>query len=73
MPARRKSVPFPVLVAPQLATLVGTPNNLDGYRILPRCDHGKARMFTRHGNDCTDKMPSLVRGLGATPAATRGR
>lgn len=30
---------------------------LDGYRILARIKGGSVRLFTRNGNDWTDKMP----------------
>ena len=81
MPKRTASRadPLPVSVAPQLATLVGAPPTLgdwtyeiklDGYRILARCDHGSVRMFTRNGNDWTEKMPSLARELAAIPVET---
>src|SRR5262249_48752729 len=39
-------------------------------RILARLDHGKVRLFTRNGNDWTDKMPSLARELAALAVET---
>jgi bifunctional non-homologous end joining protein LigD len=43
---------------------------LDGYRILGRCEGGKARLFTRNGNDWTSKMESLAREIATLPAQT---
>ena len=68
--------PLPITMQPQLATLVtALPTRgewtyeikLDGYRILARCDHGSVRLFTRKGNDWTDKMPTLARELAKIP------
>jgi len=55
--AKRAADPFPDTLSPQLATLVSKPPargdwvyeiKLDGYRILARCEVGKARLFTRN-------------------------
>lgn len=76
MVTRRKARTLPASVTPQLATLVDKPPSsgrwayeikLDGYRILARCEHGAVRMFTRSGNDWTDKMSSLARELASIP------
>ena len=79
MRSPRKAEARPTSVTPQLATLASAPRTrgewvyeikLDGYRILARCDHGDVQMFTRNGNDWTDKMPSLVRELATIPVET---
>jgi bifunctional non-homologous end joining protein LigD len=63
---------LPDTFAPQLATLAkGLPTSgdwlyefkFDGYRILARIERGKARLFTRAGNDWTDKMRTLAREI----------
>jgi bifunctional non-homologous end joining protein LigD len=69
LPGAVKSA-LPATLAPQLATLIaGAPAQgqwsyelkLDGYRLLARIDErGRARLFTRNGNDWTDKMPALA-------------
>lgn len=69
--------PLPAELSPQLATLVdGPPRDtsgwlwelkFDGYRVLARVDRGKARLFTRNGNDWTAKMPHLARAVAALP------
>ena len=61
---------LPDTLSPQLATLASeVPTHgewiyeikFDGYRVLARIDQrGKARLFTRAGNDWTAKMPRLA-------------
>jgi bifunctional non-homologous end joining protein LigD len=68
---------LPDTLAPQLATLVeaAPPNpedwvfelKFDGYRLLARVEKGKARLFTRAGNDWTSKMPALAKAIAALP------
>jgi bifunctional non-homologous end joining protein LigD len=69
-----KRAALPKTLAPQLATLAkGLPTSgnwlyefkFDGYRILARIERGKVRLFTRAGNDWTDKMPALAREIEA--------
>ena len=70
---RASAAELPRLVAPMLATLVTEPPRRgdwvyevkhDGYRILARLDgEGTARIFTRAGNDWTDKLPRLAAAL----------
>ena len=69
---------LPAKLAPQLATLASTPPaddagwlyelKFDGYRLLARIDaRGAVRLFTRNGNDWTDKLSTIaeaVRSLG---------
>jgi bifunctional non-homologous end joining protein LigD len=71
-----KGVPFPERMAPQLATLTKSPPagsgwiyeiKFDGYRILARKRAGEVRLFTRKGNDWTDKLPGLVGELAKLP------
>jgi len=40
---------------------------LDGYRLLSFIDDGAARIFTRNGNDWTDRFGSIVRALVRMP------
>jgi bifunctional non-homologous end joining protein LigD len=64
-----KKAALPVAMKPELATLVDTPPagdawiyeiKFDGYRVLARIDHRRAkdpvRIFTRAGNDWTEKF-----------------
>ena len=66
----------PRFVKPELATLVDAPPEgsdwihelkLDGYRILALLAGGKSKLYTRRGNDWTDRFPSLARALEAMP------
>lgn len=64
---------LPDKFAPQLATLVDGPAHdpdnwvyeikFDGYRLLTRIDSANVKLFTRNGNDWTDKMASLHAAL----------
>ncbi len=68
------AAPLPDKLLPQLATLSKElpaagdwvyEIKLDGYRILTRLDAGKAHLFTRNGNDWTQRMAPLAQDLGA--------
>ncbi|MGE8614815.1 MAG: DNA ligase D [Achromobacter veterisilvae] len=70
--ARRASLP--AALAPQLATLVDAPPQgpgwsyevkYDGYRILCRFQHGRARLVSRSGKDWTERMAPLADALSA--------
>ena len=70
---------MPEFIAPQLVTLVKEPPNgdewfhelkFDGYRMICRIDHGKARFWSRNGKDWTDKFLNLVQALKTFPATT---
>ncbi|MCY7306033.1 MAG: DNA ligase D [Rhodoferax sp.] len=60
---------LPDQLSPQLATLAARPPppaddwlceiKFDGYRMLVRVEHGKARLFTRNGRDWTAKLRPL--------------
>ena len=67
---------LPAFVAPQLATLMAEPpqdarfvfeNKFDGYRALARIDRRSAvpdvRIYTRSGNDWTDKFAGIAEAL----------
>ncbi|MEO7117269.1 MAG: non-homologous end-joining DNA ligase [Caldimonas sp.] len=67
---------LPEALSPQLATLASAPPTVgdwgyeikfDGYRILARVDKGRCRLFTRSGNDWTDKMKSLATLVAGLP------
>jgi bifunctional non-homologous end joining protein LigD len=70
--------------AAALATLVTEPPagdewvhevKLDGYRILARLDHGRARLVSRNGKDWTDEFPAVaaaVEGLDVRSALLDG-
>ena len=68
---RAERAEVPQYIAPMLATLVTEPPKFgdwvyevkhDGYRMLARCGGG-VRLFTRSGNDWTDKLPHLAAEL----------
>ena len=72
--SRAVKAALPPTLEPQLATLVsGAPvggtwvveNKFDGYRLLARLDQGKARLFTRRGNDWTAKLADLATAIEA--------
>ncbi|CAN5683284.1 DNA ligase D [soil metagenome] len=63
---------LPLILAPQLATLVDKvpPGNdwiyeikFDGYRMLTRIDGDTVRLFTRNGHDWSSKMKGLVAAI----------
>ncbi|TFF14597.1 DNA ligase D [Pseudomonas sp. BCA14] len=66
-------VPFPMQLAPQLATLMdrAPPGQwhyeikFDGYRMLARVHEGEVRLFTRDGHDWSDRLPRQVKALQA--------
>ncbi|ROM49094.1 ATP-dependent DNA ligase [Pseudomonas poae] len=65
--------PFPMQLAPQLATLMdrAPPGQwhyeikFDGYRMLARVHEGEVRLFTRDGHDWSDRLPRQVKALQA--------
>lgn len=68
---------LPAKLEPQLATLVTSApagdwvleNKFDGYRLLARIDKGGVRLFTRKGNDWTDRLRHVadaVEAVGVT-------
>jgi bifunctional non-homologous end joining protein LigD len=70
---------LPKTIEPELATLAKAPPEgpqwaheikFDGYRILSRLDHGKVTLFSRRGQDWTDRMERIARALEALPAKT---
>jgi bifunctional non-homologous end joining protein LigD len=65
---------LPARLSPQLATLVDAAppsgrwvleSKLDGYRLLARCDAGGVRLFTRNGNDWTQRLRGLEKDVAA--------
>jgi bifunctional non-homologous end joining protein LigD len=63
---------LPATLAPQLATLASSVPahgtwvcevKFDGYRLLARIGNGSARLFTRNGNDWTDKLLPLAAAI----------
>ena len=79
-PMRGEATPraaLPKFLPPQLATLVEqAPDGdewlhelkHDGYRILGRLDHGRARLLSRNGRDWTDHFPAVARSVERVPA-----
>ncbi|MGO4327377.1 DNA ligase D [Cupriavidus sp. 2TAF22] len=75
MPAGAKAAGLPLMLAPQLASLVeqAPPAHqdwlyevkFDGYRLLARVDGKDVRLFTRNGNDWTSRLRSLARAVAA--------
>ena len=75
VPKGRKAA-LPATLSPMLATLVKTSPagddwihevKYDGYRMLARIDDGRARLYSRNGNDWTDTFPEVVRDLARLP------
>jgi bifunctional non-homologous end joining protein LigD len=77
LPEGARKAALPAALAPQLATLVEKAPaddanwqyevKFDGYRLLARVDGADVRLFTRQGNDWTDRLRSLsdeIRALG---------
>ncbi|CAM2859007.1 MULTISPECIES: DNA ligase D [Pseudomonas] len=64
---------LPQQLTPQLATLVDRAPagdwlyeiKFDGYRMLTRIRDGEVRLFSRNGNDWTDRLPRQVKALQA--------
>jgi len=64
---------LPDELSPQLATLATRPPaqpedwlfeiKFDGYRMLVRVEHGKARLFTRNGHDWTSKLRPMQKAI----------
>lgn len=72
--AGAKRAALPERVYPQLATLADrVPEGegwlhepkLDGYRLLCRVDEGRVSLFTRRGNDWTERFPALAESARA--------
>ncbi|MBA4142114.1 MAG: DNA ligase D [Nitrosospira sp.] len=73
LPRGATKAKLPLVLRPQLATLVdGPPNDsgewiyeikFDGYRMLTRIDGGTVRLFTRNENDWSHKLPDLVKSM----------
>lgn len=77
--ANAKKSRLPATLQPQLATLVSSipsgdwviETKFDGYRILARVDGSDVRIFTRNGNDWTQKLKPIAQAiaeLGLTSA-----
>lgn len=75
--SKKNSVPdtvqIPESFSPELATLVSEPPagnwlyeiKFDGYRMLARVLNGKVKLFTRNGNDWTDRLPHQAKAIEA--------
>ncbi|MCC6766631.1 MAG: DNA ligase D [Deltaproteobacteria bacterium] len=77
MPPRRSNAVLPARFEPQLATLVKTAPEgdgwlheikFDGYRIGARVADGAVTLFTRAGNDWTTSFPEVRAAVAALPA-----
>lgn len=72
-PTKKKASAVPETLAPQLATLMDEPAGddwlyeikFDGYRLLTRIKGKEVRVFSRNGNDWTDRLPIQVKALAA--------
>jgi len=69
---------LPRLLSPQLASAVKKPPEgdgwlhelkYDGYRLLARVERGDVRLFTRNGNDWTEKFSAIAEALSKLPVA----
>jgi bifunctional non-homologous end joining protein LigD len=68
----RSTAPLPAFVAPQLASLVAEPPagkdwlheiKYDGYRAIAAIGGGRCRIYTRSGQDWTDKFAGIAADL----------
>ncbi|PUA27458.1 MAG: DNA ligase D [Cellvibrio sp. 79] len=65
------STTIPDAFSPELATLVNEPPagnwlyeiKFDGYRMLARVKNGIVNLFTRNGNDWTDRLPHQAKAI----------
>lgn len=70
---KKTTAALPDQFSPQLATLVDRAPagdwlyeiKFDGYRMLARIRDGEVRLFTRNGNDWTERLPRQVKALQA--------
>ncbi|SCX57258.1 DNA ligase D [Nitrosospira sp. Nsp1] len=73
LPENAVKAALPRILRPQLATLVdGPPNDpaewiyeikFDGYRMLTRIDGSDIKLFTRNGNDWSERLPHLIKAI----------
>ncbi|WP_158893148.1 MULTISPECIES: DNA ligase D [unclassified Pseudomonas] len=71
--AKARKAKLPETLEAQLATLVDSPPagdwlyevKYDGYRLLAHIEDGEVRLFTRSGNDWTERLPEQARALAA--------
>jgi bifunctional non-homologous end joining protein LigD len=42
----------------------------DGYRFICRCEGHRVRVFSRRGNDCTERVPAIAEALRALPVTS---
>lgn len=71
--AKARKAKLPEILEAQLATLVDSPPagdwlyevKYDGYRLLAHIEGGEVRLFTRSGNDWTERLPEQARALAA--------
>jgi len=77
--ARKPKLPPPDWIAPQLATPARKPPvsgdwsyeiKFDGCRMMARIDRGDVRLFTRRGNDWTNRLPALRDAVAALPVSS---
>ena len=69
--ANARRARLPAKLEPQLATLVSSvpegdwiiETKFDGYRILARVEDDEVRLFTRNGNDWTEKLQQVASGI----------
>ncbi|HEV8503377.1 MAG TPA: non-homologous end-joining DNA ligase [Casimicrobiaceae bacterium] len=79
LPAAARRARLPSALSPMLATLVKSvpPGDgwlhevkYDGYRMLARVERGRARLYSRNGNDWTTRLAPIARAVAALPLAS---
>jgi bifunctional non-homologous end joining protein LigD len=79
LPPQARRARLPAKLAPMLATLVQGPPagegwvheiKYDGYRMLARVDNGRARLYSRNGNDWTAALQAIAADLATLPLAS---
>lgn len=76
MPSQRVKAPYPDFIEPALATAVDkVPTGsrwiyeikVDGYRVQVHIKDGKVKVFTRRGNDCTNRFRKIASDAFVSP------
>ncbi|MFI4904546.1 MAG: non-homologous end-joining DNA ligase, partial [Burkholderiales bacterium] len=79
LPAGARRARLPSALSPMLATLVKSVPagdgwlheiKYDGYRMVARVERGRARLFSRNGNDWTARLAPIAKAIAELPLAS---